>query len=137
LEEILLNLSEYIQSDEFAARARHPKFPRAFRRNRKLPLPALVGALLSMRGQSQQAMLDSFFGALCGEGGLYELITDSGFAKARARLHMPALEHLNQRLVEQADAAGMILRWHGLRVVAADASLLMPAIGGVPRYACF
>lgn len=133
MEEILLNLSDYIHSGEFAARARHPEFPRAFRRNRKLPLPALIGALLSLRGQSQQVMLDSFFGTLCGEGGLYELITDSGFAKARARLHMPALEHLNQRLVEQADAAGMILRWHGLRVVAADASLLMPAIRACHR----
>lgn len=133
MEEILLNLSDYIHSDEFAARARHPKFPRAFRRKSKLPLPALISALLSMRGQSQQVMLDSFFGALCGDGGLDELITDRGFAKARARLHMPALEHLNQRLVEQADAAGMILRWHGLRVVAADASLLMPAIRACHR----
>ena len=128
-------LSDYIHSDEFAARARHPKFPRAFRRKSKLPLPALISALLSMRGQSQQVMLDSFFGALCGDGGLDELITDRGFAKARARLHMPALEHLNQRLVEQADAAGMILRWHGLRVVAADASLLMARDTRLPPHA--
>lgn len=133
MEELLLNLSEYIHSDEFAARARHPKFPKAFTRNRKLPLPALIGVLLSMRGASQQVMLDTFFGNLCGDGGLHEAISDRGFAKARARLHLPALEELNQRLVALAEAAGMIPRWHGLRVVAADASVLMPAVRACHR----
>jgi hypothetical protein len=133
MEELLLNLSEYIHSEEFAARARHPKFPKAFTRNRKLPLPALIGVLLSMRGASQQVMLDTFFGNLCGEGSLHEEVSDRGFAKARARLHLPALEELNQRLVALAEAAGMIPRWHGLRVVAADASVLMPAVRACHR----
>ncbi|WP_228768303.1 hypothetical protein, partial [Limnohabitans sp. DM1] len=38
----------------------------AFVRQRKLPLPCLVGALLSQRSQSQQLMLDSFFASLAG-----------------------------------------------------------------------
>ena len=35
-------------------------------RSRKPPLPALVAPLLTMRGQSRQLMLDSFFGTVCG-----------------------------------------------------------------------
>jgi hypothetical protein len=40
---------------------------------------------------------------------------------------------LNQRLVARAEAAGMIPHWHGLRVVAADASVLMPAVRACHR----
>jgi len=62
----MLELSERIASDDFAQTARHPDFPNAFTRSRKLPLPALIGALLTMRNQSQQAMLDGFFASVCG-----------------------------------------------------------------------
>jgi hypothetical protein len=41
---------------------------------------------------------------------------------------MPALASLNDLVVQRADAAGLIARWHGLRVVAGDASVLMPAV---------
>jgi hypothetical protein len=50
-------LTERILSPEFAADVRHAEFPQAFTRKRKLSLPRLIGALLSMRGQSQQVML--------------------------------------------------------------------------------
>ena len=56
--------STRIASAEFAQTARHPDFPNAFTRNSKLPLPALIAALLSMRNQSQQAMLDGFFASV-------------------------------------------------------------------------
>ena len=65
----MLELSERIASDDFAQIARHPDFPNAFTRNRKLPLPALIGALLSMRNQSQQAMLDGLFASPCSTEG--------------------------------------------------------------------
>jgi hypothetical protein len=38
---LLLELSETLHSDTFAQSARHPDFPRAFTRQRQLPLPAL------------------------------------------------------------------------------------------------
>ena len=41
---------------------------------------------------------------------------------------MPALSGLNDLLVRHADEAGLVPRWHGLRVVAADGSVLMPAV---------
>lgn len=123
----MLTLSELIESEEFAQRARHPNSPNAFTRCRKLPLPALVASLLTMRASSQQSMLDAFFASVCG-GELVRGVSDRAFAKAREQLHMPALTWLNDWLVEQADAASFVPRWNGLRLVAADASVLMPAV---------
>jgi hypothetical protein len=70
-------------------------------------------------------MLDGFFGSL---GRPAAAVSDRAFAKARSRLHMPALDWLNRWLIERADAAGFMPRWCGMRPVAADASVLMPAI---------
>lgn len=81
-----------------------------------------------MRGQSQQVMLDSFFCSLSEDGDWQRLVSDRGFAKARDRLAWGALERLNTFVVERADALGLVARWRGLRVVAADASVLMPAV---------
>ena len=123
----MLGLSELIGSDEFAQRARHPNFPNAFTRCRKLSLPALIASLLTMRASSQQSLLDAFFGSLC-DGQAVRGVSDRAFAKAREQLHMPALQWLNDWVLEQADAAGFVPRWNGLRLVAADASVLMPAV---------
>jgi Transposase DDE domain len=121
-------LSEHLASPEFALQARHPEFPKAFTRQRKLPLNQLVACLISMRSQSQQAMLDTFFAATQGCAQLLRVVSDRAFAKARDHLHMPALTALNDLVVARADAAGVIQRWQGLRVVAGDASVLRPAI---------
>ena len=81
-----------------------------------------------MRNQSQQVTLDSFFGSLSDDGDWQRLVSDRGFAKARDRLAWGALERLNTFVVERADALGLVSRWRGLRVVAADASVLVPAV---------
>jgi Transposase DDE domain len=121
-------LSERIHSDDFARQARHPEHANAFTRRRKLPLPGLIAALLSMRGQSQRATLDSFFASLCDSALPQRGVSDRAFAKAREQLHMPALAALNNFFIERAEAAGLVPRWRGLRVVAADGSVLMPAV---------
>jgi len=41
---------------------------------------------------------------------------------------MPALSWFNDWVIDRAQAASNVLRWRGLRLVAADASVLMPAI---------
>jgi len=128
----VLGLSELIASDEFAQRARHPDFPNAFTRCRRLPLPALIAALLTMRSSSQQVMLDTFFSSLC-DGEPVRGVSDRAFAKARNQLHMPALQWLNDRVLEHAQAGGFVPRWRGLRLVAADASVLMPALRACHR----
>ena len=103
-------------------------FAKAFTRSRKLPLPSLIAALLSMRGASQQVMLDSFFGSLGDDGDFHRGITDRGFAKARDRLSCNPLQRLNAFVVQTADRLGLVERWQGLRVVAADASVFFPAV---------
>ena len=81
-----------------------------------------------MRGASQQVMLDSFFGSLGDDGDLHRGMSDRGFAKARDRLSWNALQRLNTFVVQTADRLGLIERWQGLRVVAADASVFFPAV---------
>jgi hypothetical protein len=88
----------------------------------------LIASLLSMRGQSQQVMLDSFFASVCDAGGLHREVSDRGFARARDCLHAPALTALNDFVVDRAEQAGVVLRWRGLRVVAGDGSVLRPAV---------
>ena len=102
----MFELSEVIQSHDFAQAARHPDFPQAFTRTRKLPLPGLIAALLSQRGQSQQVTLDSFFASLCDTAQPVRGISDRAFAKARDQLYMPALSGLNDLLMRRADEAG-------------------------------
>jgi DDE family transposase len=125
---LVTEFSERIASEEFAQIARHPDFPKAFTRNSKLPLPALIAALLSMRNQSQQAMLDGFFASVHDTATPVRVVTDRAFATARNHLHLPALTSLNDLVVRRADEAGLVARWCGLRVVAGDASVLMPAV---------
>jgi len=91
-------------------------------------LPKLIGALLSMRGSSQQVMLDSFFGSLGDDGCLQREVSDRGFAKARDHLAHSGLQRLNTFVIDKACSMGLIKRWQGLRLVAADASDFMPAL---------
>lgn len=81
-----------------------------------------------MRASSQQVMLDSFYGSLAIDGDWQRGISDRGFAQARDKLSWSCLEQLNTFVVKSADTLGLIPRWHGLRLVAGDASVLMPGI---------
>jgi hypothetical protein len=72
----MLEFSDRIASEEFAQLARHPDSLNAFTRGRKLPLPALIASLLSMRGLSQQVMIDTFFDSVCAADGLHRGISD-------------------------------------------------------------
>ena len=65
------------------------------------------------RNPSQQTMLDGFFASVCGSESLLRAVSDRAFAKARERLHMPALVGLNDLVVRRADEAGLIgsARW--------------------------
>lgn len=88
----------------------------------------LVSTLLCMRASSQQCLLDSVFGAMCDTAAMVRGVSDRAFAKARSHLHVPALSALNDQVLARASAAGMVPLWQGWRLVAADASVLMPAI---------
>lgn len=94
-----------------------------------------------MRASSQQSLLDTFLtnlyasvGSSCAE--LVRGVSDRAFAKARSHLHMPALNCLNDWVIGRAQAACNVTCWCGLRLVAADASVLMPAIRKCHRTRC-
>src|SRR5271167_803650 len=107
----MLEFSERIASDDFAQTARHPDFPKAFSRDSKLTLPMLIASPLSMRNQSQQAMLDSFFASVHDSSSPVRGVTSRAFATARNHLHLPALVGLNDFAVRRADDAGIVVRW--------------------------
>jgi len=130
LAQLLGDLSQHIHSDAFAQAARLAQYPSAFTRSRQLPLPHLVGALVSRHSSSQQVMRDGFFASLGTDDGTglghVRGVSDRAFAKARNHLDWNALPELNARLL--AAARAFVPRCHGQRVVAADASLFMPAL---------
>ena len=91
-----------------------------------MPLPTLIAALLCQRNLAHQAGLDQFFANLRDQAAPERVASDRAFARARDRLRADALSALNDRLVERS--ARVIALWRGLRVVAADASVLAPAV---------
>lgn len=124
LQQLFIDFSEYLHSSHFLALARDTRFPKAFSRDRKLPLPALIALLLSGMRKNIQAELDEFFVHLEQQAQLARHVSERAFFSARAKLAATAIPALNAWLVERADAGGLVPRWHGLRLVAADASTL-------------
>lgn len=126
---------DHLRSPAFAQQARSPDHPQAFTRTRKLPLPTLIAALLSFRGGSVQSELDAFFHHL-GARGAAALVSDRALAKARSKLHVPALWALNDRLIDAVAAHGHLHLFKGRRLVCADGTLLAPAQRACPRTPC-
>jgi len=121
LSRLCASFAEYLHSDHFLQLARHAEFPRAFARERKLPLPARVASLVSGLCRSVQAELDELFGQLQQHAALVRHVSAQAFAQARAKLHADALPALNDHLLSLIEQAGGVPRWHGLRRVAVDA----------------
>lgn len=88
--------------------------------------------------KSVQAELDEFFAHLQQQAQLVRHVSEQAFARARAKLSATAIPSLNDWLVAEADREGYVPRWHGLRLVAADASTLRFGLRAshVPRAAC-
>ena len=118
---MLQGWSATLRSDAFAQLARHPNHPRAFTRRRALPLSTLVATLQCLRGASQQALVENDFTALSADAQPVCSVSDRAFAKARPHLHVQAVTALNDKLLARAETAGLLPRWQGLRLVAADA----------------
>ena len=116
--------SHYLHSDQFRNLARHADHPNAFSRHRKLPLAALVAVMLTGMRKNVQAELDEFFGHLQQQAQLLRVVSEQAFARARTKLSGTALASLNDWLIARAEQDGFVPRWHGLRLVAADASTM-------------
>lgn len=121
--ELLHNFTEHLRSDAFREAARHPECPTAFtRKGGKLPLPSLVSLMVIGMRKSVRAELGEFFSHLEKQVQLVHRVSEQAFAQARAKLSGAAIPLLNDWLIQRVDAAGLIPRWKGLRLVAADAS---------------
>jgi hypothetical protein len=121
---LFAEFARFLHSEVFRQWACRPDCPRAFSRTRKLPLPTLVTLMISGMRMSVGAELDEFFGHLNEQAALLHEVSEQAFAQARAKLSTCALPLLNDWLLSQVEQAGLIVRWHGLRVVVADASNL-------------
>jgi Transposase DDE domain len=124
LQSIFADLSLHLQSAEFCQSAIHPDHPTAFTRQRKLPLQSLVSLLLSGMRKSVQAELDEFFAHLRQQAQLLRYVSEQAFAQARSKLSITAIPRLNDWVIERAQHYGFVSRWHGLRLVAVDASTM-------------
>jgi hypothetical protein len=71
---------------------------------------------------SVQSELDMFFAHLRQQAQMVREVSEQAFAQARAKLSLSAIPLLNDWLVERAEHYGFVARWHGLRLVAADAA---------------
>ena len=121
---IFSDLSVHLQSAEFRLSAIHRNHSTAFTRQRKLPLPTVVALLLSGMRKSVQAELDEFFAHLRQQAQLVRHVSEQAFAQARAKLSNSAIPRLNDWVIERAEHYGFVSRWHGFRLVAADASTI-------------
>lgn len=71
---------------------------------------------------SVQNELNSFFAHLANQADLMRVVSAQAFSKARQNFSHTAFARLNARLMALVEAQMATPRWHGLRVVAADAS---------------
>lgn len=117
-------LAEHLAPAALLNITRHPEHPAAFSRRRKLPITALVAALVSGMCKSVQAELDAFFGSVQTQATLVRHVTAQAFAQARTKLAPGALPALNDLLLKLAEDAGLVPRWHGLRRIAVDGACL-------------
>jgi hypothetical protein len=96
--------------------------PTAFTRNRTLTLPRMAAMMMSAMCTSVQAELDSLFGTLGDNGARTRAVSAKAFSKARRGLSADLFKLARARLIALAQPHLDAMRWHGLRLVAADGS---------------
>lgn len=116
----MVNFIQYLHSSELLELSRLS--PNAFQRQRVLTFPVLLISLISGFKASVQSELNAFFAHLENTADLTRKVSAQAFSKARKQFSHQAFSRLNQRLLELVTAYRSIPLWHGLRVVAADAS---------------
>jgi len=80
--------------------------------------------MLSGFKASVQNELDAFFGHLANQADLLRQVSAQAFSQARRKFSATAFARLNERLLALVEQHLGVPRWHGLRLVAADASKL-------------
>jgi hypothetical protein len=90
-------------------------------------LPRIAALMMSGMCASVQAELDGLFGQIEGAPVRTRGVSAQAFSQMRRGLTANVFEALNARLLDLAGDYVDAWRWHGLRVVAADGSLLTVA----------
>ena len=103
-------------------RTRHLADPKHFSRRRVLDFVTLVCWFIGGARAAVQTELDRFFAVVQDQADLVRGVSAQALSKARQHLPVAVFTELMQRLLELVDEHLPIPRWHGLRVVAADAS---------------
>ena len=80
-----------------------------------------------------QSELDAFFANLANRADLLREVSAQAFAKARKRVSATAFELLNDHFLALVDTQFGFPLWHGLRVVAGDATVLRLTLFGKTR----
>ncbi len=82
----------------------------------------MLVAMIAGFKASVQNELNAMFAHLANQADLVRVASAQAFSKARRQFSHQAFAHLNDRLLALVAEDGRVPRWHGLRVVAADAS---------------
>lgn len=96
--------------------------PSCFTRNRKLSFVCVVAYFLSGVRAAVQTELDVFFAVLRDSSALLQEVSAQALFKARKGLRGEVFEALNATLMASVQTHFQQPLWHGLRVVAVDAS---------------
>ncbi|MEN3263100.1 IS4 family transposase [Sodalis endosymbiont of Spalangia cameroni] len=98
--------------------------PTAFTRNRSLTLPRIAAMMIGDMQASVQAELDGLFAQLEDSPVRVRAVTNQAFSKARQGFSARLFSTANAHLISMSQSLIDAHRWHGLRVIAADASRL-------------
>lgn len=98
--------------------------PGAFTRQRTLTLPRIAAMMIGGLCAGVQAELDGLFAQLHDRRVRQRAVSAQAFSQARRGFSAELFQHANAHLLEWARPLIDAHRWHGLRVVAADASRL-------------
>jgi len=106
---------------------------KAFSRTSVLSFPRLIACLLGGYVSKVQSELDVFFANLANRAELMREVSAQAFAKARMQVSAAAFPLLNDRFLGLVDDHFGFPLWHGLRVVAGDATVLRLTLLGKTR----
>ena len=106
---------------------------KAFSRTGILSFPRLIACLLGGYTSKVQSELDAFFTNLANRADLAREVSAQAFAKARKQVSAASFSLLNDHFLTLVDAQFGFPLWHGLRVVAGDATDLHLTLFGKTR----
>jgi hypothetical protein len=122
-----------LESDDF--KQRHRRSEKDFTRKRSLTFNLVILFLLNMVKRSLQDELDEFFKVLSGQAIALRMVSKSAFTQARQKLNYTAFIELNRTQVTYYETHYAPLRWHGMRLLAMDGSMVqLPRLEAIGQH---